>query len=51
MTYNKVLNEKYKIGIISISDNEEKNSNPHKLLKTIRETLGILYYWIILLPY
>jgi hypothetical protein len=51
MTYNKVLNEKYNIGIISISDNEEKNSNPHKLLKTIRETLGILYYWIILLPY
>lgn len=51
MTYNKILNEKYKIGIISLPDNRNTNSPVRKVFKTIRETLGIIYYWIILLPY
>jgi Fe2+ transport system protein FeoA len=50
MTYNKILNEKYIIGIISISDYTNK-SGIRKFLKTVRETLGIIYYWIILIPY
>ncbi len=50
MTYNKILNEKYEIGIISVPDYLNR-SREHKLLKTLRETLGIIYYWIILLPY
>ena len=51
MTYNKILNEKYEIGIISISDNETRYSRKRRVFKTIRETLGIIYYWFILIPY
>jgi hypothetical protein len=51
MTYNKILKEKYDIGIISLPDNISKNSNLRKTFRTIRETLGIIYYWIILIPY
>jgi len=51
MTYNKILNEKYVIGIISLPDNIHNYSRLSKVLKTIRETLGVIYYWFILLPY
>jgi hypothetical protein len=51
MTYNKILKEKYDIGIISLPDNISKNSSLRKTFRTIRETLGIIYYWIILIPY
>lgn len=51
MTYNKILNEKYNIGIISIPDYIHIHSREFKALKTIRETIGILYYWLILIPY
>jgi hypothetical protein len=51
MTYNKVLDEKYNIGIISVSDSNEINTERSGILKTIRETIGIIYYWIILIPY
>jgi hypothetical protein len=51
MTYNRVLNEKYKIGIISLPDYENTYSLKNKVIKTIRETLGIIYYWFILIPY
>jgi hypothetical protein len=51
MTYNRVLNEKYKIGIISMPDLLENHSAQNKILKTVRETLGIIYYWFILIPY
>jgi hypothetical protein len=50
MTYNKILNEKYQIGIISVPDYVNR-SKENKMLKTFRETLGIIYYWLILLPY
>jgi hypothetical protein len=51
MTYNKVLNEKYDIGIISLPENSTQYSRSRRVLKTIREILGIVYYWIILIPY
>ena len=51
MTYNKILNEKYEIGIISLPDDSSLYSPAKKAFKTVRETLGIIYYWIILLPY
>jgi hypothetical protein len=51
MTYNKVLNEKYEIGIISLPDYKNTSSRENKVLKTLRETLGIIYYWIILKIY
>ena len=51
MTYNKILKEKYRIGIISVPDYMNTGSRENKVLKTLRESLGIIYYWIILLPY
>jgi hypothetical protein len=48
MTYNKILDEKYTIGIISIPD---YYSSTIRRMKTLRETLGIIYYWFILIPY
>jgi hypothetical protein len=51
MTYNKILNEKYEIGIISIPDYINSHSRENKVLKTLRETSGIIYYWFILIPY
>jgi hypothetical protein len=51
MTYNKILKERYQIGIISVPDSANIHSKEIRVLKTFRETLGILYYWIILIPY
>lgn len=51
MIYNKILDKKYQIGIISIPDYNYNHSRLYKLIKTIRETLGIIYYWLILIPY
>jgi len=51
MTYNKILDNKYKTGIISLPDFRSRYSAKHRIFKTIRETLGIIYYWIILIPY
>ncbi|MGC1392160.1 MAG: carbohydrate-binding domain-containing protein [Bacteroidales bacterium] len=51
MTYNKILDGKHKIGILSLPDYKNNFSRKYKILKTIRETLGIIYYWIILIPY
>jgi hypothetical protein len=51
MTYNRILNEKNKFGIISVPDYFYGHSKESKLLKILRETLGIIYYWFILIPY
>jgi hypothetical protein len=51
MVYNKILDNKYAIGIISLPDYSEQYSRKYKVLKTIRETIGIIYYWFILIPY
>ena len=51
MIYNKILDKKYQIGIISIPDYNYNHSRLYKLIKTFREILGIIYYWFILIPY
>jgi hypothetical protein len=51
MIYNKILHKKYEIGIISLPDYYFNNSRIYRLFKTIRELLGIIYYWFILIPY
>jgi hypothetical protein len=51
LTYNKVLGQKYRIGIISVPDYQHDQSGEIKLIKTLRESVGIIYYWIILIPY
>jgi len=50
-TFNKVLDKSFKIGIISLPDYENQNSRKGTILKTLRETIGLIYYWIILIPY
>ncbi len=49
--YRKILHEKYDIGIISVPDYNFNHSRATRLFKTIREILGIIYYWFVLLPY
>jgi hypothetical protein len=51
MIYNRILQEKYPIGIISLPDYIYTQSGIYRFIKNIRETLGIIYYWIILIPY
>jgi hypothetical protein len=51
MTYNKILNKKCEIGIISIPDNKDRYSSRYRILKTLRESFGLVYYWFILIPY
>lgn len=51
MIYNQILDKEYEIGVISIPDYRERNSRSYKVLKTIRESLGIIYYWFVLLVY
>jgi len=51
MTYNKILDKNYNIGIISLPDYRERSSWKYKVLKTLRESAGLVYYWFLLLPY
>jgi len=51
MTYNKILNKNYEIGIISLPDYKEHSSMKYKVFNTLRETFGLVYYWFILIPY
>jgi hypothetical protein len=51
MTFRKVLDKTFDIGIISLPDKKNNNSTKRRFLKTLRETAAIMYYWIILLPY
>jgi hypothetical protein len=51
MTYNKVLNESYKIGIISHPEYKDFHTSKNRFLNTMRQTIAIVYYWFILIPY
>lgn len=50
LTFNKILDRKYEIGIISLPD-YRNDSRKYKILKTLRETFGLVYYWLILIPF
>jgi hypothetical protein len=51
LVYDKVLNGEYKIGIISLPDYQQGRSKIGQLRKTLRETMALIYYSIILIPY
>jgi len=51
MIYNKILDKKYDIGVISLPDYKAHYSRRYKVLKTLREIIEIVYYWFILIPY
>jgi hypothetical protein len=46
--YNKVLSKEYRLGIISLPDYSLGQSRKTRYLKTIRELVGNVYYWVIL---
>jgi hypothetical protein len=48
MTYNKVLNETYKIGIISLPEKVNARSHLGRLTYTFRQSVALVYYWLIL---
>ena len=51
LTYRKVLNKSYNVGVVSLADPEESDSkNPDKL-RIFTETLDLIYYNLILIPY
>ena len=51
MTYDKVLDANYEIGVISLPDYKENSSGKYKVLKTLRESLVLVWYWFILIFY
>ena len=51
MTYNKILNEKFHIGIIALPDNNNHQFSRRNLIYTLYQTLGMFYYWFLLIPY
>jgi hypothetical protein len=51
MTYNKVLHDSYRVGIISLPDYNTNQLWRRRFLKTFRETVALAYYWLVLLPY
>ena len=51
MTYNRVQHRYCKIGIIALPDNKNSRSGISRFIKTLRETIAIIYYWFILIPY
>ena len=51
MTFNKILGEAYNVGIISLQDRTDNRTDKSKFFEIIRETVAIIYYGIILLPY
>lgn len=50
MTFNRVLGKSYNVGIVALPDTVNKTGKK-KVRKTLREAIGLIYYWIILLPY
>jgi hypothetical protein len=50
MTYNKILHNRYPIGIIAVTDTGINPDERAKTVKILREVLGLVYYRIILIP-
>jgi hypothetical protein len=51
ITYKKVMDKSYNIGVISLPDLHRQNSEISRYIKTIKEILDLLYYRLILIPY
>lgn len=49
--YSKILHRKSEVGIISLPDYDYNYSKLKRLSKNFRETLAIIYYWFVLIPY
>lgn len=50
MIYNRIMGKDYNIGVISLPESD-KHGLLGKFARELREFFGVVYYWIILLPY
>lgn len=51
LTFRKILDKSVNVGIISLPDYYNQSSRKRKILKTFWESISLVYYWIILVPY
>jgi len=51
ITYKRILDKSYNVGIIAFSDPVNMKSEELESAKIFAETLDLIYYWIILIPY
>jgi hypothetical protein len=51
ITYNSILKSNIEIGIISLSEPAKEGNPKHKFKEILSETLKLIYYCIILIPY
>lgn len=51
ITYNSILKRNIEIGIISLSEPAKEGFPKHKFLEILSETLKLIYYRLILIPY
>ncbi|MCU0473462.1 MAG: hypothetical protein MUC93_08870 [Bacteroidales bacterium] len=50
MTYNKVLHKSFNVGVISLPK-DNFHSRTDKGFNILKETLALVYYWVILIPF
>jgi len=51
LTYKSILDKSYNVGIIALPDSVSRESEESESIKIFAETLDLVYYWIILIPY
>lgn len=51
LTYNRIIDKSINIGIISLPESENPELEKSEFIRTITETLDLIYYWIITIPY
>jgi hypothetical protein len=51
LTYKRLLDRSINIGIISLPESENPELEKSEFVRTITETLDLIYYWIITIPY
>lgn len=51
MTFDRILDKSVNIGVIALPDSKNNSGDGVRYLKTVRETIAYIYYWLILLLY
>lgn len=49
MTFNRILEKSVNVGVIALPDRKNTSSDEIRYLKTLRETIAFIYYWILLI--
>lgn len=51
MTFDRILPESVNVGIIALPDSKENKTEGIRYMKTARETIAYIYYWLMLMLY